>query len=69
MIHFKTGTYPMQIKRVSCDAEIGSHKRGWHVCNAKAVVRGECRVCDHLFLDYCKAHAKRAITLRNVTPI
>lgn len=57
MIHFVTDSYPMQIKRISCDKEIGSVKNGWHACNAKASVQKESRIGGGMWLHYCKKHA------------
>ena len=57
MIHFKTDSYPMQEIRRSCDAEIGSVKRGWHGCNRKAHVQVESKHGN--VLDYCKRHAPK----------
>lgn len=57
MIHFKTDSYPMvEIKR-TCDKEVGSPKRGWHVCNRIATAEKESKACPGLFLHYCAKHA------------
>lgn len=63
MIHFKPNTYPMQIAKRTCDAEIGSVKRGWHSCNRKAVVSVESKMFGDL-LDYCKQHAPKPLVLK-----
>lgn len=71
MRHFYTDSFPMRVKRISCDAEIGSYKRGWHVCNAKAVIEAESRVCAHMWVHYCVKHAERAKQngMRNITAL
>jgi len=61
MIHFKTDSYPMQEIRRTCDAEIGSVKRGWHGCHKRAYVTVESRVCPGMYLDYCQKHAPKPI--------
>ena len=57
MLHFKTDSYPMQVSRIQCDKEIGSPKRGWHVCKAAGTRTVESRVCAGLWLHYCAKHA------------
>lgn len=57
MIHFVTDSYPMQVKRISCDKEVGGIKTGWHACNAAATFEKESRFSDGMFLHYCKRHA------------
>lgn len=61
MIHFHTDSYPMTVKRVSCDKEIGHYSRGWHTCKRKAIVRVESKVSHGLYLDYCRQHAPASI--------
>lgn len=55
MIHFHTNSYPMTVKRISCDKEIGSIKNGWHACNKVATAVKESRTGQ--FLHYCAKHA------------
>lgn len=55
MIEFNTDTYPMQIKRISCDKEIGSVKNGWHACRAKAHMQRMSQFGN--LLHYCIKHA------------
>lgn len=55
MNHFHTDVYPMSIKRVSCDKEIGNVKNGWRACNAKAHMVKESRTGQ--LLHYCTKHA------------
>lgn len=62
MLHFVTDSYPMQVKRISCDKEVGSIKTGWRACNAAATVEKESRFCNGMFLHYCKRHAPSAAT-------
>jgi len=57
VIHFVTDIYPMRVKRISCDKEVGSVKRGWRVCNVSAAVEKESRLGGGMFLHYCKRHA------------
>jgi hypothetical protein len=59
MIHYKTDIYPMQVKRVSCDAEIGSIKRGWHVCNKKAAY--QCDGFGAIQLHFCEIHKSHTV--------
>ena len=60
MIHFKIDSYPMQETKRTCDAEIGSVKRGWHGCHCKAHVTVESKNFPGSYLDYCKKHAPKA---------
>lgn len=67
MRHFVYGTFPMQTKRISCDAEVGNYKRGWHCCNRKAMF--SCIGAAGVQLDYCKAHEGRARMRKGVQVI
>ena len=74
MIHFVPGSYPLQTKRISCDATIGAEGKPfseWHTCNAKASIEAESRTCEHMWLHFCPKHAKRATAsnYRNVKPL
>ena len=57
MLHFVDGSFPMQVHRTSCDKEIGSPKRGWHVCNRRAIAQKESRFGQGSYLHYCAVHA------------
>ena len=74
MIHFVPDSYPMQIKRIACDAVIGANGapfREWHTCNAKAAIRAESRTCAHMWLHFCAKHTKHASAkaYRDIAPI
>ena len=67
MNHFYTDSYPMQIKRVSCDAEVGTYKTGWHVCNKKAI--WHCIGAAEVPLDYCAKHEQNARARKDISRV